>query len=105
MFLIKCFCKENISKIVRPLLTALSVYGLKSLCLLGSSQDSETSHMGARHHYHGLSQDLGTRYPELTIVKFWAFTFSRQSTIYSDYNLKHVNILALGPNTMSWELY
>ena len=28
MFSKKCFCKENISKIVRPLLTALSVNGL-----------------------------------------------------------------------------
>ena len=28
MFSIKCFCKENISKIFRPLLAALSVNGL-----------------------------------------------------------------------------
>ena len=38
MFSKKCFCKENNSKIVRPLLAALSVNGLnKFLCLNCSS--------------------------------------------------------------------
>ena len=33
MFSKKCFCKENVSKIVRPLLAALSVNVLTSLVL------------------------------------------------------------------------
>ena len=34
----------------------------------------------------GLSQDLETGCPNLSIVKFWASYFSRKTPIYSDYN-------------------
>ena len=38
----------------------------------------------------GLSQDLEIGCPKLAIVKFWGDFFSRETTIYSDYNHKYV---------------
>ena len=90
MFSKKCFCKENISKIVRPLLAALSINGLKQHiplfsfqmlhCIIDmvdktkralnvlqerSTRDREELQMWMRRHAEGLDQDMKKRTSEL----------------------------------------